>query len=76
MGAVAVKRLWAMLACVAGLIMPPGPVAAAPSAPKPPSAQGNPLAAFDSRLQQAATAIDENRFSDALSLVEIGRAHV
>jgi len=59
-GAAAVKMFRVLLALVAGLFAVPALCAPAPVAQ---------VAAFDARLEQAALAIDEGRFRDALSLV-------
>lgn len=58
MGAATVKHFRLLLVCVAGLIAAPAHCAPAHAVP---------AVAFDAMLEQAAVAIDESRFSDALS---------
>lgn len=64
------KGIIAALALVAGLFLPgAGLVNAAPAGPA--SRPVLPSASFDARLQQAAAAIDEGKFEQALSLVKL-----
>jgi hypothetical protein len=61
-----------MLVLAAGLFAAQGEAVAAPATAAPAASQTatNPVAAFDPRLQQAATAIDDGRYADALALVD------